>query len=143
MGLTQYVAPSHTVMVESANGPLPVTVFGVGFDAIVHLMRVSFQPIAGLYSLAVEGKFNYVTAIEAAGYVTELAPDLIARIIAVGCGEPEEEAVQAAATLPLTVQIELLEAIARLTFKGDAGRKKFLEIVDMLLQSKQETAQAA
>jgi hypothetical protein len=50
------------------------------------------------------------------------APDAIAAIIAAGCGEPgNEEAEQAASRLPIEAQLDILEAIGRLTFTSGFG----------------------
>ena len=50
------------------------------------------------------------------------APDAIAAIIAAGCGEPGNAAAEeTAGTIPVDTQLDILEAIGRLTFKNGFG----------------------
>lgn len=59
--------------------------------------------------------------IDIAGLV-EQAPGSIAAFISAGCGEPGNAAAeQVAASLALETQLDILEAIARLTFKNGFG----------------------
>lgn len=62
----------------------------------------------------------------------DLFPDLTAEIIAWASGEPES--VEQARTLPVTAQLEALDAVLELTFEAEGGVKKFGEIVVRLLQ---------
>jgi hypothetical protein len=50
------------------------------------------------------------------------APDALASIIAAGCGQPNDrDAEEIASSLPAEVQLDILEAIGRLSFKSGFG----------------------
>lgn len=50
------------------------------------------------------------------------APDAIAAVISAGCGAPgDEQGEEAAGLLPVETQLDILEAIGRLTFKNGFG----------------------
>lgn len=131
MSLTKLV-PSKTVTVEDGEGGTEtLTVRGLSLVDIRGLMQdEGGAALAQLYRRLVGEGGAAITpeAVgEAIGEVLELLPELAAHAIARAVGEPDNW--EAAMALPVGVQMDLLEAIAELTFKSDRASKKVWEVV--------------
>ncbi len=66
---------------------------------------------------------------------TENAPGLISNLIALASGDNSKEAVDAAATLPFPVQVDVTMAIVTLTFEEVGGIKKAFGVIAGLLKN--------
>jgi hypothetical protein len=126
MGLKDLVIPSETIKVPGGE----LAVRGLGLDSVVFLMRTHGASLQDVYARARAGELD-PEAIAASLF--EESAVLAACIIACGCGEPEE--FEKAMDLPAPTQIELLEAIGRMTFALEGGAKKFLETLERMMGS--------
>jgi hypothetical protein len=93
-----------------------INVFGVSVKGLFIIFQ-RFPEVGQWFKggVGVQGK------IDPAKLMLE-APDAIASIIAAGCGEAGNEQAEAnAARLPVEAQLDILEAIARLTFRSGFG----------------------
>ena len=103
---------SEKVQIGSKDGkPVLIEVYGVSAKGIFAI----FQRFPEIQSWFKGGKIDPKMLINE-------APDAIASIIAAGCGEPGNEvAEETAGRLPADTQLDILEAIGRLTFKNGFG----------------------
>ena len=127
MSLKDLVAQTATVSVPSAGGPVPLVVRGLGLGAIMALMRNYGDTLESLYTKAAAGEME---ADMLGGLISEAmarSGDLVADIIAWGCGEPDQA--DQCKLIPVGAQVELLEAILLLTFAAEGGPKKLMETV--------------
>ena len=123
------------------NGDEVATIRGLTPDDITLILMAEGDGIAEVFGLAdklAEEGVNLKDTNEIADHVMakgpklmmELAtrvPGLLARIIAVACNEPEEEAAnEIRATWVLPLQFEALTLVAKLTFVGIDGFRLFL-----------------
>ncbi len=134
MGLKNLVIGTATVMVPNGVDFEPLVVRGLGLDAVVSLLREQGPAMQAVYAKAI----LYAQRAADPSVATELSGDLVvallsdspvlaAKMIALGCGEPDEW--ETVMVLPLSVQIELLEQIGILTFAAEGGAKKAVETV--------------
>lgn len=110
-------------------------VFGVSAEGIVMLLK-RFPEIRMLLT----GK-----SIDT-GQLTELAPPAIASIISAATGTPgNKKAEQAAARLPLELQMEILEAVVRLTMPNGLGPfvQRLQDLASMLGATSEESTTTA
>lgn len=131
-GLKGLRIPTRTVSV--ADG-VAITVRGLSFTDISHLVAEYAPAMKGLFAELVSGGLEDVSSSDAMKFASVLlkqAPDLAAAIIAHASGEPDS--MEEANTLPFPAQLELLEAVALLTFATEGGAKKVLETVIRLAQ---------
>ena len=101
-------------------------VTGLTFPHIVYLVRNHRDTLEDLYLKAVRGEL----AEDVNTVVMDLADKasgLSGMIIACGMGEPSQA--EKASTLPLTIQIDALEKIVRLTLVAEGGLEKLMETV--------------
>jgi hypothetical protein len=88
-------------------------------------VRVTGVSVKGVF--AIFGRFPEIGSWFKAGKVDlagliEQAPDALAAFIAAGCGEPDNPVAESvAASLPVETQLDIIDAIARLTFKNGFG----------------------
>ena len=127
MALKDLVIRTVDVEVPTANGPLPLTVRGLGIGAILALLRAHSAALEAFYAKAVAGEINADSVGDVIMEAMEHSSALVAEIIAMGCGEPDEAG--KVAMLPVSAQVELLESIALLTFAAEGGAKKLMETV--------------
>lgn len=131
-GLKGLRIPTRAVTV--ADGVV-ITVRGLSFTDISTLVNDYAPAMKGLFEELVGGGLDEVSTSDAVKFASVLlkqAPDLAAAVIAHSSGEPES--LKEAKTLPFPAQLELLEAVAQLTFATEGGAKKVLEIVIRLSQ---------
>jgi len=86
--------------------------------------------------IAVMEQIQASEAAEMGGLVQSIAstaPALVAKVIALACDEPD--LVDAAATLPAPVQLEVVLAVGHLTFTEPGALPKFLAGLTSLLSS--------
>lgn len=129
-GLKGLVIPTKTV--EIPGGSLAVR--GLSFNDLSSLVRNYAPAMKGLFD-RLTGAGEDVSMEDAGKFalaLLETAPELAAAIIAHASGEPES--VDAASLLPFPMQLELLEAIAVLTFSTEGGAKKVVETIIRLAQ---------
>lgn len=108
---------------------------GLSFVDISSLMRTHMNDLETLFDMY-EQEANNISFgnVAMARYVTRLvsdAPALVSHIIALAADEPEM--VNKAAKLPLTLQLDSLKAIGKLTFEEVGGVKKLLEMLNDLV----------
>ncbi len=102
------VGPLHE---EVDYGDKKLKVYGVSAKGVFFVFQ-RFPQVLGWFK---GGKFDIQ------GLIAE-APDAIAAIIAAGCGNPgDEKAEEIASMMPMETQLDILEAIGRLTFKNGFG----------------------
>lgn len=131
-GLKGLRLPTRTVTV--ADG-VSITVRGLAFTDISALVNDYAPAMKGLFDELVGGGIDDVSmddAMKFGSVLVKQAPDLAAAIIAHGSGEPES--LGEAKSLPFPAQLELLEAVALLTFATEGGAKKVVETVIRLAQ---------
>lgn len=91
---------------------------------VLEVYGISVKGIAILFQRFPEAR-GWFTGVGGNVKVQELvkeAPDAIAAVIAAGCGFPgNKEAEEVAAKLPIEAQLDVLQAIAGLTFKNGFG----------------------
>lgn len=90
-------------------------------------MEVFFNKFMAEKKASADPKFADAAATEFGRELLTAAPDIAADIIALASGEPTLTHV--ARKLPFPIQLEALEQIANLTFVGEDGLKKAIEIV--------------
>lgn len=132
MALRDLIAPSVTIQVPNGDGMEPITVRGLGLDAIVGILRFEGEGLQELYAKAIDGTLDGATVATITTALFLESPDLAAIIIAYGAGEPD--ALEQARLLPAPVQIEILEEIGRLTFAAHGGPGKTMAIVARVLE---------
>ena len=101
-------------------------VTGLTFPHIVHLVRNHRTTLEDLYLKAVQGSLPE----DVNSVVMDLADQasgLCGMIIACGMGEPAQA--EKATQLPISVQIDALEKIIRLTLVAEGGVEKLMETV--------------
>lgn len=126
MGLKDLVIPSETIQVPGGE----ITVRGLGLDSVIFLLRTHGGPLQEVYAKARAGEIDPHAL---AGSLFEESATLAGCIIACAAGEPEE--FEKAVALPAPTQVELLEAVGRLTFALEGGAKKFLETIERMMGS--------
>lgn len=120
--LSELMIASETV---TYNGQ-KLKVRGLSVPHISMLIRSHREILADYYMQAQAGVLPADTETLVADALQK-SDTLIARVIACGLGEPER--VVEAASLPGGVQIEILDAIIRLTVETEGGVGKLIEIV--------------
>lgn len=123
MDLSALAAQTASIPTPSGN----LAVRGLGLSDISRLVQN--------YRSDLEGAFEKVSqaaesAVEDDGFIAgllEQAPDLVAEIIALATDQPHKA--KDAAKLPLSLQVAILEKAGELTFVGEGGVGKTLEIV--------------
>lgn len=128
MSLKDFVIPSQSF---GPGGELVVR--GLGLDSILILLRTHGAPLQDLYARAVDGKLDISNAESLVGSMLDESPTLVGLVIASALGEPEE--LEKAMRLPAPLQIEIIEAVMRLTFEMVGGLGKFQETVGRMLAS--------
>lgn len=125
-GLKGLRIPTRPVTV--ADGVI-VTVRGLSFTDISALVKDYAPALKGVFEELTGGKadFSMDDAVQFAGVLLKTAPELSAAVIAHASGEPAS--IAEAMTLPFPAQLELLEAVAQLTFATEGGAKKVIETV--------------
>lgn len=116
-----------TLVVPTRDGDLELELRGLSADAITFLAQQHGEILAIAFGAAVRGEIDETNVETYLLSMLNDAPALVAGVIAFGCGEPE--AFAQAAALPVTSQIEAVDKIIRLTFKGEQSPKKVLDIV--------------
>ncbi|MEL4071752.1 hypothetical protein WKW50_16530 [Ochrobactrum sp. GPK 3] len=129
MALSDYVVETREIAVPKAS---PLSVRGLSLVDVTRLLSTRGKEIQTFFQ-------KYISEIQAGGNpkadlpanlgqtLLDSAPSLVAEIIAHAADEPQ--AVHQASRLPITTQLEALEAIGQLTFDAEGGPKKFLEAV--------------
>jgi hypothetical protein len=84
--------------------------------------------------LEVNGQVTEAMLAELTMDLIRESPTLAGNIIALAADESDPASMRAAATLPVTVQLEALLAIGELTFKDLAAVKKLVAGVKMLIR---------
>jgi hypothetical protein len=93
----------------------------VGDDQNLRVIGVSAEGVVALFKRFPEMGKWFAGGLKPE-IMTKAAPEAIAAIIAAGCGTPGNEgAEEVARALPVETQLDVLEAIGRLTFKKGFG----------------------
>lgn len=126
MGLRNIVVPRTTVEVSEGQ---TIAVRGISLFDIMSVLGEYGPQMSLMFSKITEGRepgqrFDNATV---AKHIRELArefPDVMAAAIALACDDYSPEGMAVAKTLPLTAQLETLDAIFRQTFRseGDVGK---------------------
>lgn len=104
----------------------PLVVRGLGLQHITFVIRHHGDTLTSLYAQAIAGTLPSSVEGIAFAMADEFAP-IAGKVIACALGEPQSA--DAAATLPLRLQCELLEKIVELTLVDAGGLGKLMEIV--------------
>lgn len=128
MSLKDFVIPSQSFGPDGE-----IVVRGLGLDSVMFLLRTHGGPLQDLYARAVAGKLDLNNAESIVAEMLDESATLVGCIIACAAGEPEE--FEKATGLPCALQIEIVEAVARMTFEMAGGLGKFMETVNRLLGS--------
>lgn len=128
MSLKDFVIPSQSFGPDGE-----IVVRGLGLDSVMFLLRTHGGPLQDLYAQAVAGKLDLNNAEAIVAEMLDESATLVGCIIACAAGEPEE--FEKATALPCPLQIEIVEAVARMTFEMAGGLGKFMETVNRLLGS--------
>ncbi len=135
MALADYQKQTRTF--ELKGGSFQVE--GLSFDKFAKLIQNHLSDIEAIIAL-VESASNGLTDLNDSNIekiviaAAEEAPGLVANIIASASGETDPRAVDAAASLPLPVQFQVMMDIIDLTFSEVGGIKKSWEIITSLLK---------
>ena len=132
MGLADYTPARETVEFKGGS----MTIRGVALDDVALLMRGHLPDIDALveiFAKQVPSEIETVAFAQHAMALVREAPGLVANLIALAADEPD--CVAQARSLPLPVQITLVEKIGRLTFEESGGPKNFFESLGNLFRS--------
>jgi hypothetical protein len=131
--LADFEIASRKVTVPNPNGePLELVVSGLSFDEIVGLVSAYGDELQAVYQEASTGETDVADVASLFWSMFNKAPEVVALIIALGINELDQ--VEKVGRLPLSVQLELLEAVGELTFISEGGPGKVLEIVTRMVQ---------
>lgn len=120
-----------------------VDVRGLGIQDFSQLMHVHLEDLAGLIDIYEKsgGNFTEASLLQFVLRLVTDAPGLVAHAIALAADEPE--LVDKAASLPIPVQLKLVQAIGTLTFEDLGGAKKTMAMLENLLASAAMMSQPA
>lgn len=128
MALAGYKPPVVTVEIPSSSGPVPLEVHGLGLQQILYLARDFSAELGPVFDLARSGQMSDVLGQQIILSIADQAPMLVNMVIYFGLSSPEGDA-EAIDAIPIGSKIELVEAIARLTFETTGGSGKLLAII--------------
>lgn len=134
MSLKDFVIPSQRFEVSGGE----IVVRGLGLDSVLFLLRTHGAPLQDLYARAVDGKLDVSKAESLVAEMLDESATLVGCIIACAAGEPDQ--FEKAAALPAPLQIEIIEAVCRMTFEMAGGLGKFMETVNRMLESLSQPA---
>lgn len=127
--LKDYLEPFETVQAKTASGSKSLAVYGLSLEEAVYLARDYGEHIAPVYSEIRKGGLSEErSAAIIADIITE-APALINMICYFGLRCSDEAEMDTVARFPVGLRIEIVEAVARMTFHSEAGGGKVLGIV--------------
>lgn len=130
MSLADYQPITTVVEIKSANGPIKVTVSGIGADDLTKIFNGCFPEIQIAFALWQKTMDKRFSEIGFFNTLINKTPALVAEIISVGSGEPDQRA--AAAKLPIGAQVLLMKEIYRMTLEDVGGLKNLLAILGMV-----------
>lgn len=125
--------------VEGEEGYQPaqyVRVRGFSTDDTMALAACHMGPLATLYQHAVTNGENFDSIAGFVKLASEHAPEVLADVICIATdsrGDDYLKAIEIAKKLPLAIQFEIVEKVARLTFPGDNSVGEFIETVVKML----------
>jgi hypothetical protein len=120
--LETLIIPTETV--EFAGNSLKVT--GLGLAQMTYIVREHRAAAADLYQRAITGKLDGSMEEIVLAMLHDFAP-LASMVIACGLGSPKQA--DKAGSLPLGVQMQILEKIITLTLVDEGELEKLMEIV--------------
>jgi hypothetical protein len=133
MSFAHYKAPKRVFPMSDKEGQ-SVTLTGLSLVAIASLLEEHIDDLESLWSLAFSGRSISVNDYDTlAPILMTHAPGLVANIIALAAGLPEEAPLVEKMSAPR--QIEMLIAIGDLTFEEVGGVKKCMEMVSGLMKN--------
>jgi len=112
-----------------------VDVRGLGIQDFSQLMHVHLDDLGGLIELYEKSGGNFTEAglLQFVLRLVTDAPGLVAHAIALAADEPT--LVDKASSLPIPVQLKLVQTIGALTFEDFGGAKKTMAMFENLLAS--------
>lgn len=122
--LETLIVPTETVTF----GAQSFEVRGLAFPHIAAIVRKHHSVLEGLYDQAIKGELDGSVQDIAMSLLEDFVP-LASMIIAFGAGSTSQSGIDAAANLPMSVQIDAIEKIVRLTLIAEGGLEKLMEIV--------------
>lgn len=129
--LSSLVLRTEKLAVETEGGVVEIPLRGLSADALAFLAQDHGEQLGAIYSMVVSGNLDATNATAALTALLDEAPIFVATVIAFAAGEPA--AIENAAALPLSTQLEALEKIWHLTFAGEHAPKKALAIVNRVV----------
>jgi hypothetical protein len=134
MALADYVVQRRDV--TDFNGKVVAKVRGLNFEDISQLVRNHLTELTTVFSgAATEGKL-LPENVDINSLLLSLViktPDTAAKMLALGCDEPD--AIENAKLLPAPLQLKILGEITALTFEDVGGPLLFLEMVKIAVAS--------
>lgn len=129
MALKNYIERTETVEIPNNE---PLVVRGFSLPDIMLVAQRHRSAVEELFQKIADGELRADSVEEViADVILQFAP-VVGQVIASAAGEPEEWEV--AMTLPLSVQVDALEKIVRLTFESSGGPEKFMGIIKRFLE---------
>lgn len=131
MGLKDLTLPTETVELPGGK----VSLRGLSVNDIQVMFIQNADTMTNLFNELVNTPSDPTDMLsgDVASRLLTKAPDMVAQIIAVSAGEPDE--VEKVKMLPAPLQLEMLEKVGNLTFCMEGGVKKTLETVIRMFQA--------
>jgi hypothetical protein len=136
MGLKALKIPEAVIEFPGGN----FTVRGLNLDDVAFLVNRHGEQLQQLFAsmssemAGSDGGLDGEMVQSMALPLLRRAPRIMAEAIACAAGDVDEETIGLAQTLPFPVQLEAIQAIARLTFDTAGGPKKLVETVIQMAQ---------
>lgn len=143
MGLRDITIPWETV----EYGGTDLTVRGVTFADLAVLSREHAPTITMVVTKLTEEGTNRLADLaeisKAVRVFSQEAPELIGSVIALASDDYSPETVDIACDLPFNVQLELVEAIFRLTFRAEGDVEKLIGSLTRVIEATSGALKAA
>lgn len=133
MGLKHLKIPEVVITTPGGN----FAVRGLCLDDVAYLIGRHGEQIQQLLAQFQADKHSELSSEAISAFAAPLlkqAPRIAAEVIACATGEVDEESVTVAQGLPFPIQIEAIQAVAKLTFEVAGGPKKLVESVIQIAQ---------
>lgn len=135
MSLSDFQVPTESVKIP---GGASFSVRGLSLDDISSLVQRYRPALQSIYEeFEQQGDFTLESTASLVEGMIASFPGFVAYAIALASDEPEQA--ELARKLPMSVQVEAVEHIGRLTFVAEGGPKKVLATVVRVLKGARES----
>lgn len=134
MSLASYVVERTVIPLKPPNKDIHIR--GLNVIDLTALIGEHLTDVEALYATYQAMKVSIYSQNSLNRFIVEMlksAPHLVAEVISRAADEPTPEAIKAAQTLPLPVQVACLNAVVRLTFEEVGGLKNLLATLGLIL----------